>query len=143
MRDGHVKMWKKHVYRQKVKFFVFSSYALLFIAAIWPVACNYDIRPAFETPEMWFQRSGAVMTVFAFLAITVRDFPVNPFYSARLLDDQLKADVLSEFDVRFNLIFALGFCLTAIGTIIWGYGDTAYKIAASPDTLSVIFGLGK
>jgi hypothetical protein len=124
--------------RKITSLLVWLCYVLLFFAAISPVIGYCDFRPKFETREVWFQRSGALTTILALLSTTVKDFASN-ILSASGFCSEAKVIVKGEFELRFVVIFAVGFFLTVIGTVVWGYGDTILNIIKSPESLAAIF----
>lgn len=118
----------KGSHRRKSSRYVRAAYFLLFIAVVSPIAAIFDSRPSFETIEVWFQRSGALTTVFALLATQMKAMGQEGLHEPGTWGDELKLAVLKEFDFRFKAIFWVAFILTVLGTIIWGYGDTIYRM---------------
>ncbi|AYL16411.1 hypothetical protein [Pseudomonas syringae] len=143
MFDAHVMEREQHKYRQKIKSRVRGCYLLLLLAVSAPFIGYFDVRPIFETREVWFQRSGALTTAFALLATTTKEVAFNLLHCPGFFGEQRKLDVRAEFDFRFHVIFILGFLITIIGTFIWGYGDTICRLIESPDSLATSFGLDK
>lgn len=127
--------------RKRTARMAWVCYFLLFVAAASPLIGYYDARPNFEAREVWFQRSGSLTTIFALLSTTIMDLASSLLYSGGF-GDKARLIVKKEFEFRFLVIFGVGFFLTGIGTIVWGYGDTFLKIVNSPDDLATIFGLG-
>lgn len=126
--------------RKRTAKLVWACYFLLFVAAASPFIGYYDIRPNFEAREIWFQRSGSLTTIFALLSTTIMDLASRLLYSGGF-GDKARLIVKREFEFRFLMIFGVGFFLTVVGTVIWGYGDTFLKIVNSPDDLATIFGV--
>ena len=127
-------------YRLRTNIFMYGCYLLLFISLIAPFVGYCDMRPEFETRETWFQRSGALTTIFALLSTTLRDLTSSFLYSGGF-GEKAKLIVKQEFQLRFALVFAVGFVLTVVGTIIWGYGDTILKLHESSESLYTLLGL--
>lgn len=95
---------------------------LLCIAAIaTPVAALFiPLRPASEPLPIWFQRSGAVTSVFAVVA----QFRISAFYEAIKGGTFAESWQLFHFFIRrHRLVSRTAAAVTVIGAIIWGYGD--------------------
>ena len=114
-------------YRSTANKYLWACYVLLLIATIAPIYAPFDSMPSFESVEVWFQRSGALTTVFALLTTLLRDMGMRTLHKPGHWGDALKLEVLSEVEARFEWIFWTAFTLTIIGTVVWGYGDTLYK----------------
>jgi hypothetical protein len=110
------------------KFFYFTCLAvcmvLMAISCVAPFSgCWFlDLKPATDSSATWFERTGAVTTIFSLLAINLMDDSMN-----RLVDPRKNAGLESislymklERPVAFLKAFA--FILSLVGTAIWGYG---------------------
>gem|GEM_PF-836298 len=139
MDDQHVREWKANGYRTQTRAVLCVCYLFVFVAVTAPVVAYFDHIPIFEDRAVWFQRSGALTTIFALLATTLRDFGSNALYAGGF-GEQAKLNVKIEFHQRFSEIFVVGFFLTVLGTVIWGYGDTILKLVHSPGPISDMFG---
>ncbi|VVQ01464.1 hypothetical protein PS938_02520 [Pseudomonas fluorescens] len=117
----------KSQYRRMASKYLYACYALLFIGVIAVLTSPLDFKPSFETPEVWFQRSGALMTVFALLAALLKDMGTQTLHKPGYFGDALKLEVLAELEQRFEWVFWFAFLFTVLGTLVWGYGDTYYK----------------
>ncbi|MCA8153368.1 hypothetical protein DF044_24135 [Burkholderia contaminans] len=119
-------IWREH--ERKVEATWRSIVYLLALAALLLITlpCVDALRPAGESMAQWFQRAGAPVTVFAFLAqnkashlgdlLTPGSFggPEIMSLRSRYLPKQKR-----------GLWFAT--CLTIIGTIVWAYGDLLFN----------------
>ncbi|UTV54770.1 hypothetical protein [Burkholderia arboris] len=97
---------------------------LLALAALLLIAlpCANALRPASDSMAQWFQRAGAPVTVFAFLAQNKAShlgdlLTPGSFGSPELM--ALRSRYLPK--QKRGLWFAT--CLTIIGTVVWAYGD--------------------
>lgn len=98
--------------------FLLALAALLLIA----LPCANALRPASDSIAQWFQRAGAPVTVFAFLAQNKAShlgdlLTPGSFGSPELM--ALRSRYLPK--QKRGLWFAT--CLTIIGTVVWAYGD--------------------
>jgi hypothetical protein len=114
-------------YRKISNFFVGGAWAFIAIAIAAPLFAIMDLRPSYESAEVWFQRSGALTTIFALLTNQIKEVGSRALHVPGTWGSNIKLQVLSEFERRFQIIFVIAFVLTALGTLVWGYGDTAYK----------------
>lgn len=117
----------KKQYRKTSNLFVGGAWLFIAIAVVAPILSLFDLRPSYESAEVWFQRSGALTTIFALLTNQIKDVGSQALHVPGTLGDDVKLKVLAEFERHFQIIFAVAFVLTVVGTLVWGYGDTAYK----------------
>ena len=82
-----------------------------------------SFMPETETLESWFQRSGAMMVVFALLAESFAiGFEKHLFPKSGFGVKGAQAARVKYFKYP-KIMNALAFVLIAIGTFIWGFGD--------------------
>ncbi|MGI9563837.1 hypothetical protein [Pseudomonas fulva] len=79
-----------------------------------------------ESRGIWIQRSGAVTTLFSFIAGAMAVFTSGRLYTPGFFGNKHKLDVLVEFKYRFRVAEFLIFLLSILGTAVWGYGDLLY-----------------
>lgn len=99
---------------------------LLAVALIAPIYSWSGWRPDGESPGVWFQRSGAIATIFSLLSVTVLTMGTNTLHKPGTWGDKFKLEVLDEFRLRFSIAEWSSFGLTIAGTFIWGYGDLIF-----------------
>lgn len=102
---------------------------LLAIAFLAPVTVNAffgALKPAAESSGVWFQRSGAISTVFALLAATLQADASRKLWTPGFLADAEKLAILTSFEGKFSICQNLSFLFTVLGTVIWGYGDILF-----------------
>lgn len=87
------------------------------------------LKPITDTPAQWFERSGAITTIFGLLAINLVDSGVERLVPSRKLADSSNAHLYSVFEYSFTVIKGLAFLATIVGTFIWGYGTVILNIA--------------
>lgn len=83
-------------------------------------------RPAGESVATWWQRAGAPVAVFAFIAQNKSQYlgallTLGSFTSAEM--ESLRA----KYRRTHQLSLAAAIVLTVIGTVVWGYGDYFIK----------------
>lgn len=105
--------------------FLLALAALLLIA----LPCANALRPASDSIAQWFQRAGAPVTVFAFLAQNKAGhlsalLTPGGFGSAELVLLRKKYMPKQKWGMRVSI------GLTVIGTIVWAYGDVVFKYSA-------------
>lgn len=84
-----------------------------------------------EKRGIWIQRSGAVTTLFSFIAGAMVVFTSGRLYTPGFFGTKQKLDVLKEFKTRFRVAEFSIFLLSILGTVIWGYGDLLYAWIAT------------
>jgi hypothetical protein len=108
--------------------------ALLAIAFLAPITANAlfgALKPIAESNGVWFQRSGAISTVFALLAATLQADASRKLWTPGFLGDIHKLAVLSSFEGKFSICQNLSLLFTLLGTVIWGYGDILFAKSVS------------
>lgn len=88
--------------------------------------------PASESKAVWIQRSGAITTLFSFMAGAMIVFSSGRLHTPGHFADANRYPILQEFRWLFGLAESLIFVLSIVGTIIWGYGDLLYIWSQSP-----------
>lgn len=110
--------------RRDLKVFAFLS---LVAIAIPVCALLVPIRPTGEPLGVWFQRSGSVMTVLC-LVLDLKVFSIH----GRLFPSGMVDKDFGKFKTKYlpvkNALTILLLILTAVGTVIWGYGDLLVTI---------------
>lgn len=105
---------------------IFALLALVALA-IPIIALLVPIRPAEEPLGVWFQRSGSLMTVLC-LVLDLKVFSIH----GRLFPSGFVSVGFDEFKEKYLPIYKgltiLLLFLTAVGTVIWGYGDLLVTI---------------
>lgn len=96
---------------------------LVLVAVLIPIcALLVPLRPPSESLGSWFQRSGSVMTVLC-LALDVKIFSIH----GRLFPSGYVSLGFGAFKEKYlpvyNALSVVLLILTAVGTVIWGYGD--------------------
>lgn len=121
--------WQEHEQRVEAAWrsvaFLLGLAALLLIA----LPCTDALRPMSDSMAQWFQRAGAPVTVFAFLAQNKANhlgdlLTPGSFGSPEIM--ALRSRYLPK--QKRGLWFAT--CLTIIGTIVWAYGDILFNNVA-------------
>ena len=105
---------------------------LLLAASVFaPIYSWSGWRPAGENPGIWFQRSGAITTIFSLLSVTILTMGTNTLHKPGTWGDKQKLEVLDEFGLRFSIAEWSSLGLTITGTFIWGYGDLIHSYLGS------------
>ncbi len=104
---------------------------LLALAAVLLIVlpCANALRPASDSMAQWFQRSGAPVTVFAFLAQNKASHLGDLLTPGSFGSLELMA-LRSRHLPRQKRGLWLSTCLTIIGTIVWAYGDILFNDVA-------------
>jgi hypothetical protein len=114
--------YEKSILVERKWFFIFS-----FLSLIIPILSLSDLlKPACETLEAWFQRSGATSVVFAIFAEFKADKMLNILNSDMVGPTFQKTYEKYLFPVKAYRYAAISFIV--LGTLIWGYGDLLFKI---------------
>jgi hypothetical protein len=114
--------WQEH--ERKVKATWRSVACLLGFAALLLIAlpCTDLLRPASDSMAQWFQRAGAPVTIFAFLAQNKASHLGDLITPGTFSTPEIMA-LRSRYLPRQEWGLWLSTCLTIIGTIVWAYGD--------------------
>jgi hypothetical protein len=84
-----------------------------------------------DKPEIWFQRSGSMMTVVLL---------VSDYYVYKLSNDVGQMNMIPQHATKTKDAYRpyvkklpyIAIFLTVLATFIWGYGDILYLIAKQP-----------
>jgi len=82
--------------------------------------------PQGEARPIWVQRSGAVTTLFSFIAAAMVVFTSGRLHTPGFWGDATRIPILMEFRGRFKFAETSIFGLSIVGTALWGYGDLLY-----------------
>lgn len=88
-------------------------------------------KPNSEALAVWFQRSGAVMTVFSLITGSGIASILNRLSPRGFTDLHLEV-VRGKFQVRFEIIEKVSLAVAMLGTVIWGYGDVLLSAFLAP-----------
>ena len=100
-------------------------FVVLAIAA--PLIALTDwLKPMDDPSAIWFQRSGAVTTVFSLLTGAVISSILNRLLPRGMTDLNIEV-IRGRFQIRFDYIEWASLLATIVGTVIWGYGDLILK----------------
>ena len=120
---------------KKIKHEIWSVPMLLIFSILAPIlAWGNVLNFCGEPTSSWFQRSGALMVLFAVWA-EFNIFRVG--YLSNPISDDTKSwwdyVITEELNFKFSGIVSYIKYATALvaisGTFIWGYGDILYKVA--------------
>ena len=118
--------------RYRATTWIFYCIVLLLIAVA-VVAPLYSIFGHWmadgENRNIWVQRSGAVTTLFSFIAGAVTALMTGRLHTPGFFGDINRLTVLIEFRNKFRIAETAIFTLSIVGTVIWGYGDLVYRWA--------------
>jgi hypothetical protein len=126
MVDGRGKMdlQRQATFRKQAWLDYSGVTALLLIAVAVPVLSFLETaRPIGESLGVWFQRSGAITTVFSMFAAALIKVLVARLHVPGTWGDDDGCAVLDQFKVRLDVANKMSFVLIVVGTIVWGYGD--------------------
>lgn len=104
---------------------------LLALAALLLIAlpCANALRPASDSMAQWFQRTGAPVTVFAFLAQNKASHLGDLITPGTFGSPEIMA-LRSRYLPKQKRGLWVATCLTIIGTIVWAYGDILFNNVA-------------
>jgi hypothetical protein len=105
---------------------------MLAVAVAAPIAAVFVTwMPGGEVRKIWFQRSGAITTIFSLLAATLSIAAARNLYKPGTWGSLYAINVLAEYQPNLDRIERIAFVLTIIGTVVWGYGDLLLRTASS------------
>ena len=115
-------LYKKPIERNSRRFYIFTALSILT-----PIATYFiPLRPPDESLASWFQRSGAVMVVFALVAESNAISIFNILNPSGFVSEGFD-EAEKQFKNRPVNFSKISFFIIAIGTLIWGYGDLLVK----------------
>ncbi len=96
------------------------AFSLIILIPI--LSYNSFFKPVEDPANIWFQRSGALITICA-LFMDLQIYRINQF----LNPSGYVSVGFSEFKSKYNKLYVfltiIGFLSTVAGTVVWGYGD--------------------
>ncbi len=98
----------------------------LAIAVVAPISANtfFSVwRPDGEGAGQWLERSGAIMTVFSLLAVSLMEEGMSRLHKVGNLADLETLPMYQSFEKNAYWVKGIALLLTVIGTVIWGYGS--------------------
>lgn len=95
------------------------SWALIIIAVLAPFVSIL----IGDSPSGMFQRGGAVTTIASMLTVFLEKWALARHYSGMGFIALEEKPAFIKYQQRFKPISTTSFCLSIIGTAIWGYGD--------------------
>lgn len=103
----------------------FLQVSVLCLCAVIPPLLSMlgSFRPQAESPGQWFERSGAVMTVFAVFAHFKAD-TIATMIAGGTLGESWEA--YHKYKRHQAVVAGLSLVLMVIGTVVWGYGDLLF-----------------
>ncbi|WP_218190640.1 hypothetical protein [Pseudomonas ogarae] len=115
----------------KARMCLWTCYLLLFIATSIPFMSFFDIRPTFENPVFWFQRTGCITTVFSLVCIALADTAVRLIPKP---SEDFRTHTQEAVDAYLKKIYqarASAMVVALMGALVWGYGDTFIRYMGS------------
>jgi len=113
-------------YERRVRREILWAISLCMIAIILPCVLAFVpvLKPKSEHANLWFQRSGSLMTVIAAVA----------YAKASNLLEMIRGGTFAEswstyhkYSTLQHVVSWTSVILISIGTVIWGYGDLLVK----------------
>ncbi len=118
-------MWvqiEKRIQKARCSMLLLLALALLMVVFPWTEL----LRPATESMGGWWQRAGAPVAIFAFLAQNKAQY-----FGSLITPGSFTSTEMENLRKKYRRSHQLGFSaasvLTVFGTLIWGYGDLAVK----------------
>jgi len=98
--------------------------ALVAIACLAPFSTDMFLgyKPIPDSIGQWFERTGAITTIFSLLAIYLLDDTMNSLVDPRKTAELANIKIYNVLEWPAGLLKAFAFMATVIGTAIWGYG---------------------
>lgn len=116
-------MFESPNYEAEIKSALLAFFAFFLLSMLSPAFPFLGIfKPDSQQFNLWFQRSGAPMVVFALLA-QMKATEVFNILNPTVMVDVSFSEIERRYRVYPKLCNVISLVLTAIGTIIWGYGD--------------------
>lgn len=114
---------------QKVRLFLYILRLLLVLLLI-GIACAAPFttdallgyKPITDSMGQWFERTGAVTSIFSLLAMYLLDDTMNMLVDPRKNAELVNIKIYNALETPAGVLKALGFMAALIGTAIWGYG---------------------
>lgn len=116
---------EKYVRESKVKVRceLWQCVPLFIVAILLPVLAFYGVLiPQGEENPVWFQRSGALVVIFA-VWIEFKLFSINGIINPTGATYSQLAELTNLFSLKHKIASYLAAITAISGTLIWGYGD--------------------
>jgi len=114
----------KHVnYEQDAKFNRRTVIIFLLAAILTPIlSLSGVLQPASEPLDVWFQRSGSLIVLFASIA-EYFSIKMHNVFSPTLLANEPLFNTKAIYCLQAKKLMAFSALFILAGTVIWGYGD--------------------
>jgi hypothetical protein len=111
-------------YEKRIRWAFLQVYVLCLCAVILPLLSMLgSFRPQAESPGQWFERSGAMMTVFAVFA-QFKAVSVATMIAGCTFGESWEA--YHKYKRHQAVVAGLSLVLVVMGTVVWGYGDLLF-----------------
>lgn len=109
---------------------LFICLLLLGIACIAPFSTSFFLayKPITDSPSQWFERAGAVTTIFSLLAIYLLDDTLNRLVDPRKTAGLENIKIYNALEVPAGVLKTIAFLATLSGTAVWGYGTVILSV---------------
>lgn len=119
--------WTQH--ERKIEQTVRAIAAFLTLAVLALLLPFVDVlRPAGESVATWWQRAGAPVAVFAFIAQNKCQYLWSLLTPGSFTSVEMES-LRAKYRRTHQISLSVAIILTVIGTVVWGYGDLFFKAA--------------
>jgi hypothetical protein len=106
---------------------------LIMISCLAPFSAGWflSLKPSGDSGAQWFERTGAVTTIFSLLALNLLDDTMNRLVDPRKLTSKANVDLYMLLEKPVAFLKAIAFLLGLFGTAVWGYGSVIVRFFPS------------
>jgi hypothetical protein len=116
-------MAEKNKNEIEIKQYYYRAIFLIIVAITLSSLAFYGVfKPIKEPLEVWFQRSGSIMTIFAIIADFCL-FKAHNIFNPAGLGISTTEELKTKYNNKYSFLSFFAVAITITGTVIWGYGD--------------------
>lgn len=118
-------IWKS-VEKKICKTITVALFFLILALAMGVLPFSGILQPETQSTGAWWQRAGAPMAVFAFLAQNKAQSLAGLLTPGSQSSEEM-LNLIKKYKITHKIIQYAASALTVAGTLIWGYGDLLIK----------------
>ncbi|MGN2436658.1 hypothetical protein [Pseudomonas syringae] len=96
---------------------------IAFFAPFFALASFEVLTPGEDSLEQWFERSGAVMTIYSAIAAAVSKASIDLISQSKDIGVKAAVTLTAKYGKVVLGIETLSLLITLLGTLVWGYGS--------------------
>ncbi|HAL36896.1 MAG TPA: hypothetical protein DCP03_01740 [Polaromonas sp.] len=119
--DDLITMAAQHEKKVRREFYYCVAFCVIAITP-WLLSFVPALTPKSQQINLWFQRSGSGMTVFALFAQSKANY-MRDLISPGTFSTTEFNTIFTKYKNKQKAVSVISLLLVIVGTVIWGYGD--------------------